>query len=162
MSTKNEGATVKNLAPERMAGRATAAQLAASAQDARVRGGDRSCTDRALARRWHCHHDRIAALFRPASGSSIAFGDVLALPVELAREILVRALAALEPGQGLGPRETVDRLAIELGRAVDLLMNDLGDHGQPHDKHAALFARIASIALRGQSAAERAAQGELR
>lgn len=151
---------MKNVAPERMAGRSLAAQLAASAQDARVRAGDRSCTDRALARRWHCHHDRIAALFRPASGASIAFGDILALPVELAREILVRALAALEPGRGPGPRETVDRLAIELGRAVDVLMNDLGDGPMgSHDKHAALFARIAAIALRGQSAAERAAQG---
>jgi len=154
---------MKNVAPERMAGRALAAQLAASAQEAQVRAGARNCTDRALARRWHCHRDRIAALFRPASGASIAFGDVLALPVELAREILVRALASLEPGQGLGPRETVDRLAIELGRAVDMLMNDLGDGPMgAHDKHAALFARIASIALRGQSAAERAAQGEPR
>jgi hypothetical protein len=152
---------MKNVAPERMAGRSLAAQLAASAQDARVRAGDRSCTDRALARRWHCHHDRIASLFRPASGASIAFGDVLALPVELAREILVRALAALEPGRGPGPRETVDRLAIELGRAVHVLMTDLGDDGRlrSHEEHAALFARIAAIALRGQSAAERAAQG---
>lgn len=153
---------MKNVAPERMAGRSLAAQLAASAQDARVRAGDRSCTDRALARRWHCHHDRIAALFRSASGASIAFGDILALPRELARDVLVRALAALdENADGPGTEESVYRLVIEIGEAVKALMADLASGGRVHNhaRHAASFARIAAIALRGQSAAERAAQG---
>lgn len=149
------------VAPVRAKWRAIATRLSASAQAARVAAGDRGCTDRAIARHWKIRgHSRIAALFRPESGKAIHFGDVLALPTELARDILVRALAALDEGGGPGPRETVDHLAIALGHATSTLMADLADDGRlaAHDRHAASFARIATIALRGQGAAERAAQ----
>jgi len=95
----------------------------------------------------------------------MAFGDVLALPRELARDILTRALAAIDEGtQEPAPQDTVYKLGIELGEAMRVLMADLANGGKPqnHGRYATGFSRIAAIALRGQSAAERAAQGDLR
>jgi hypothetical protein len=153
------------MAPIREKGRAIAARILSSAQAERVRVGDRGCSDRALARHWQIKsHLRIATLFRPTSGKAIAFGDVLALPREFARDVLVRALASLdEQSAGPGPEESVYRLVIEIGEAVKALMSDLASGGRVHNhtRHATSFARIAAVALRGQHAAARLAEGEL-
>ncbi len=155
-----------NVSPLRQKGRALAARLLASAQSARVTAGDRACTDRAIARYWgQGSPDKISKLFRPTSGKHMVFGDVLALPREFARDILIRALAAIDEGtQEPAPQDTVYKLGIELGEAMRVLMVDLANGGKPqnHGRYATGFARIAAIALRGQSAAERAAQGEVR
>jgi hypothetical protein len=133
--------------------RIAAARLASLAQAARVAAGDASCTDADIAKRWGLRSDRgVARFFDPESGKAIAFGDVLALPPELARDILTRALAALDENV---TTESVERLALRLGHAMGVLMDDLA-----HDKHARnadSFARIAAIALRGHLAAIRKA-----
>jgi hypothetical protein len=155
-----------NLAPIREKGRVLAARILAAAQAERVRAGDRGCTDRALVRYWQLRsHAQVAAFFRPTSGKAMYFGDVLALPRELARDVLVRALAALdEPSATPGPEESIYQLVIEIGEAVKALTTDLAGGGRIHNhaRHAASFARVAAVALRGQQAAERLAEGDVR
>lgn len=136
--------------PSRVAGRATAAGGASSAQAACIARGDGSATDSAIGRRWGVSRAFVARLFDPSSGVAIALGDVLALPRELARDILVRALGALEEGEGPQPRATLAQLTIALGRAVEDLERDLAD-GRMDDieRHRGHLCRIGSLALRG-------------
>ena len=143
-------ASPATLHPSRVAGRCIAAGAAGSAQQSRVARGDGAATDSAIARRWGLSHTAVARLFDPSSGVSIALGDVLALPRELGRDILVRCLGALEEGEGPAPRATLSQLTIELGRAVEDLERDLADgHLDEHERHRAHLCRIGSLALRG-------------
>jgi hypothetical protein len=136
-----------NLHPSRVQARALVAQLAAAAQRARVAAGDGSCTDGALARRWTLAKESraIAALFDPESGHALTLGDTLALPRDLARDILMRALASLDDGDGPGADETLAHLTIRLGQSTADLMRDRLDDGvvNEHQRHADNFAAAA-------------------
>jgi hypothetical protein len=146
--------------PLRSAGRARAADLAAKAQTARVRGGDSACTDRAIAKRFALSkHQQIGAWFDPESGVAVALGDVLALPRELARDILLRALASLEEGDGPAPEIALGDLAIKLGLIADGIQRDRQEDGvvNDHARHADRFVAAATVAVRGYLAAARRA-----
>lgn len=137
-----------------------AATVASEAQRARAAVGDASVTDRAIAKRWAVQHSYVAKLFDADSGKAITLRDVLALPRELAREILTRALAALDDDGGTTASDTQLRLAVQLGRLSETLQQDLADDGKLNDyrAHEALFSRIAAIALRGVVAAQKEQQ----
>lgn len=151
-------ATSKRLHPLRTKGRVLAAAVGAEAQAARCQAGDDACSDRAIALRLGLNKNVPASWFRPTSGVGIALGDVLALPRELAREILTRAFASLDEGGGPDEQATTANLTIALGKAVEALSEDFHDDGKvnQHARHAANFARIATIATRGYLAALRA------
>lgn len=151
----------------RVKGRKLAAEVLAAAQQAVHARGDDAVTDHAIGKRWgvarkdDCDHKpishrAIAALFDPESGHAMAFGDVLALPRELAREALVRAMVSLEDVAGPGTRDTLDGITVQLGVATDVWRRDLADGTEDeHEKHAANFARIMTIAARGMLASQR-------
>lgn len=147
-----------------------AAQICKDAQASRIKLGDRSCTDGAIAVLWKDANGKplqasyVAKFFDPASGAAITLRDVKALPKELARDILMRALASLDEGDGPAARDTLDRLAIETGAAFATMMSDLADNGvvDEHDRHAANFARIAGLATRGHIACNRRAEAGAR
>lgn len=147
--------------PLRVHGRRLAAELLAAAQRAVLGRDDDSVTDRALGIRWAnpatgnpIAHSAIGAFFDSESGHAMAFGDVLALPRELAREALTRALASLDTEHGPGTRDTLDAIAIDLGEALREYRADLSDGREDHrDRHANNLLRIATIAIRGYLAA---------
>lgn len=85
----------RTLHPSRVAGRSLAAGILRSAQRALVERGDGAATGHAIARRWGISHTSVDRMGEPTSGVAIALGDVLALPRELARQVLAGALAAL-------------------------------------------------------------------
>ena len=138
------------LHPSRVRGRLLAKTLAAAAQQACLARGDDACTDGALGRRLGIARQQVARLFETADAKPLHLGDLFALPRELAREILVRAIGALEDGAGPGPRVTLAQLTIELGRAVEDLERDLAD-GRIDDtaRHKAHLCKIGTLALRG-------------
>lgn len=149
--------------PLRVQARRLAAALAAAAQTTRVAAGDGACTDRALAKRFALgSKNGVAAWFDPESGAAVALGDVLALPRELAREILLRALAALEEGDGPAPDVSMADLASRLGLIADGIQRDRADDGRlnDHARHRDNFAAAALVAVRGYLAADRRARGE--
>jgi len=152
-----EVATSRSLHPARVAGRSIAAALVKSAKEALVARGDHSATGRAIAQRWGISHAVVDRMGDPTSGVAIALGDVLALPRELARQILTGALATLDDGTADVPtRDSLDRVAIELGAAVARLHQDLADGREDeHATHAAALRRIAAIALRGAASCDR-------
>lgn len=147
----------KRLHASRVVARAAAAELFERAQKAVIARGEGSATDRAIASRWDISKTAVADYGDPTSGVAIALGDVLALPCrELARQVLVGALAALDQGGEVQTRDSLDRVAIELGAAVAQLHRDLADGREDeHDAHAAAFTRIATIALRGAASCGR-------
>jgi hypothetical protein len=148
----------RTLSEVRHRGRTAAARAFASAKAA-CAAVDSACTDRGLARLLGLKsHTTVEHWARYESGLAIAFGDVLALPRRLARATLLAALAELEEGErGSSERDTLDRLAIELGVGMHALMEDLADDGQvnQHARHAGNFLRIALLAMRGYVAAAR-------
>ena len=138
------------LHPSRVAGRAVAARCVRDEREALVARGDASGTGRAVAQRWGVSHTSVDRFADPTSGYAIALGDVLALPRTLARGVLVRALGALEEGDGQAPRVTLAQLTIELGRAVEDLERDLVDGSMDSpEQHRAHLVRIGTLALRG-------------
>lgn len=146
----------------RVAGRKLAAEILAAAQQAVHARGDGSVTDRALGMRWGngkpVSHRAIAAFFDPESGHAMALGDVLALPKELAREVLVRAIVSLDEGGGPGTRDTLDAVGIQLGVALDAYRRDLADGSEDdHATHAANLARVMTLAARGYLTSQRKA-----
>lgn len=143
----------------RVQARRLAASILAAAQSAVHSRGDDSVTDRAIAKRWTISsHAAVAHLFDAESGHAMAFGDVLALPKELAREALVRALSALDTDAGPGTRDTLDAIGIDLGEALAAYRRDLADGREDeHAKHANNLLRIATLAIRGYLAAQRKA-----
>lgn len=149
-------ATGRTLHPSRVAGRAIAAGLMRAAQNALVARGDGCATGRAIAVRWGITHAVVDRMGDPTSGVAITLGDVLALPRELARQVLAGALAALDDGTDVPTRDSLDRVAIELGAAVARLHQDLADGREDeHQVHAAALRRIAAIALRGAASCDR-------
>ena len=139
----------RSLSPRRVRGRSLAASLFAEAQQSFALRDD-SCSDEKIAQHLGVTDTTVLRWGRPQSGLPLQFGDVLALPRALAREVLVRALGAMEEGTGPGPRDTLDRITIELGQAVADLQRDLVD-GRMDDpaRHSAHLCRIGSLALRG-------------
>jgi len=138
------------LHPSRVAGRSLSASLLRSAREALTARGDASGTGRALARRWAISHAVVDRWCDPTSGTSVALGDVLAMPRDLAREVLVRALASLEDASEPSPRRTLAEITMALGRAVEDLERDLVDGRMDEgDKHRAHLCRIGTLALRG-------------
>lgn len=151
-------ATSRTLHPARVAGRSIAASLMRAAQKALVERGDGCATGRAIAQRWGVTHAVVDRMGDPTAGVAIALGDVLALPRELARQILAGALAALDDGTDVPTRDSLDRVAIELGAAVARLHQDLADGCEDeHGVHATALRRIAAIALRGAASCDRRA-----
>lgn len=145
----------------RVQGRLIATQIAAAAQAARLAAEESACHDTAIARRWApCSAQAVAKLFQPGSGKALTLGDTLALPLELAREILTRALVALDEQHGSIPsaEETVWDLTISLGEIAALIKHDRIRGKVNHRLHADHFARIAAIAMRGHLAAVRKAE----
>jgi hypothetical protein len=101
-------------------------------------------------------HSAISALFKPESGHAMAFGDVLALPRELAREALMRAFASLDTEHGPGTRDTLDAIGIDLGEALRAYRTDLADGREDeHRTHGNNLLRIATLAIRGYLATQR-------
>lgn len=147
-------------APARVAAELRAAEIARDAQLARCRAGDPEATDAALARRWGVTHAYVARLFDPASGKAITLRDVLACGRGLARELLTRALASLDAAEAApaDPRDTLARIAVQIGEAHKGVLADLAADGaiDRHDVHEASFSRVAALALRGVAAAQRA------
>ena len=141
--------------PIRVAGRKAAAEILAAAQAAVHSRGDDAVTFRCIGRRWGnpkpISHRAIGALFDSRTGKAIAFGDVLALPKELAREVLMRAFASLDGDAGPGTRDTLDAIAIDLGVALDAYRKDLAKDGREdeHATHGSNLLRIATLAMRG-------------
>ena len=122
-----EVARGRRLHRSRVAARATAAVVFDKAQKAVIARGEGAATDRAIAKRWEISHPAVAAFGDPTSGVAIALGDVMALPRELALEVLVGAIAALDAGADVQTRDGLDRVAIELGAGVARLHRDLAD-----------------------------------
>lgn len=148
--------------PTRVQGRRNAARICAEAQSARVAAGDGACTDGAIKKRFVvASKTAVAAWFDPESGKAIAFGDVLALPLELARDTLLRALASLEEGDGPSPEIALGDLAIKLGQIAQGIHADRADDGRinDHTRHADSFSAAAVVATRGYLAASRRARG---
>lgn len=148
--------------PLRVQGRRRAAEVAAAAQATRHAAGDDAVTDRSIAKRFALgSKTAVAAWFDPESGHAIALGDVLALPRELAREILLGALAALEDGDGPAPDVSMADLASRLGLIADGIQRDRADDGviNDHARHRANFSAAAVVAVRGVLAAERRMRG---
>ena len=108
-------ATGRSLHPARVQGRALAATLLRTAREALVARGDHSATGRAIAGRWGVSHTAVDRYSDSTSGVAVAFGDVLAMPRVLATEVLTGALAALDEAADVPTRESLDRVAIELG-----------------------------------------------
>lgn len=148
--------------PLRVQGRKLAAEILAAAQAAVQSRGDGSVTDRALAKRWAlASHRAIGAFFDAGSGHAMTLGDLLALPRDLARETLVRALVALDEALGPGTRDTLDAIGIQLGVALDAYRRDLADGAEDdHATHARNLARIMCLAARGYLASQRKAGGQ--
>lgn len=144
---------MKSLAPSRVQGRARAASLFAEAARACVARGAQAATLRAVAHRLEVSHTQVERWADPLAGRALALGDVLALPRELAREILGRCLASLEEPESAAPRRTLAEITIALGRAVHDLEGDLAD-GRMDDRetHRAHLCRIGTLALRGMLA----------
>lgn len=149
--------SVATLHPARVAGRAIAATLLRAARESLVSRGDHSATGRCVAHRWGISHAVVDRMSDPASGVAITLGDVLALPRDLARQVLTGALAALDDAAPEVPtRDSLDRVAIELGAGVARLHRDLADGVEDeHHAHAATLRRIAAIALRGAASCDR-------
>lgn len=149
-------ATARPLHPIRVHWRKIAAQVLADAQSAVQSRGDGSVTDRKLAKRWSISHAAIQNFFKPSSGYAMALGDVLALPVDLAREALVRAFGELEDGGGASIRDTLDAIVIEMGVALDDWRRDLTDGREDqHELHVRHLTKIATITMRGLARAKR-------
>ncbi len=90
----------------------------------------------------------------------LALGDLLTLPADLARDVLIGALSHLDASGDVSARDTIDSLAIDLGEALSDLRRDLRDGREDdHADHAAAFRRLAALALRGAAAADRRAAG---
>jgi len=150
-----------------------AATLCAVALRARVAALEATlaCTDAAIARRWAVPTVSAAApkplqpsyvgrFFDPESGKAITLRDVLALPKALARDILLRALASLEDGDGPGASECLGDIIIEAGETTATLRRDRADDGRENDyaRHRDHFARLAATAMRGYLAADKRAR----
>jgi hypothetical protein len=151
------------LHPLRVQGRAKAAEIGAEAQAARVDSGDAACTDRAIARRFCLSKSGapVAAWFDPQSGHAVTLGDVLAMPRDLAREILARAFAALEGDEGPSAEASMGDLAITLGEIAADIRRDRADDGKVNDHraHADNYARAVSVAMRAYAAEAKRAGG---
>lgn len=151
-------ATGRALHPARVQGRALAATILRTAREALVARGDHSATGRAIAGRWGVSHTAVDRYSDPASGVAVALGDVLAMPRALAVEVLTGALAALDEGGDVPTRDSLDRVAIELGVAIQAYHHDIADGREDeHQRHAAHLRKIAGIALRGAAASARRA-----
>ncbi len=148
------------ISPLRVSARAVAARLFRAAREAAVARGDGSATGTALAARWGVTHSAVDRLADPSSGHAIALGDLLTLPADLARDVLIGALSHLDASGDVSARDTIDSLAIDLGEALSDLRRDLRDGREDdHADHAAAFRRLAALALRGAAAAGRRAAG---
>lgn len=148
------------LNPARVSARAVAARLFRSARESAVARGEGSATGTAIAARWGVTHSAVDRLADPSSGHAIALGDLLTLPVDLARDVLIGALSHLDDSSDVSARDTIDSLAIDLGEALADLRRDLRDGREDeHANHAAAFRRLAALALRGAAAAARRANG---
>ncbi len=154
-----EAATSRTLHPSRIAGRSLAATILRNAREALVARGDASATGRTIAHRWGISHAIVDRMSDPTSGVAIALGDLLAMPRALAIEVLTGSLAALDEGADVATRDSLDRVAIELGVAIQAYHSDIADgHEDEHSRHAAHLRRIAGIALRGAAACARRAR----
>ena len=144
------------ISPLRVSARAVAARLFRSARESAVARGEGSATGTSLAARWGVTHSAVDRLADPASGHAIALGDLLTLPVDLARDVLIGALSHLDDSADVSARDTIDAIAIDLGVALSDLRRDLRDGREDeHADHAAAFRRLAALALRGAAAAMR-------
>lgn len=149
--------------PLRVAARAVAARCFRSARDAAVARGNGAATGTALAARFGVTHSAIDRLADPASGHALTLGDLLAMPRDLAADVLIACLAHLDEAADVSARDTIDSLAIDLGEALADLRRDLRDGREDeHADHAAAFRRLSALALRGAAAAGRRAVGGVR
>lgn len=112
-------ATGTKLHPLRVKGRKAAAAALAAGVAARGDAGDDASNYSAIAKRFAINKNTPAFWCDPRSCVAAALGDVLALPRELSREVLTRALASLDEGAGPNARDTLAQLAIELGHAFE-------------------------------------------
>lgn len=117
-----------------------------------------AATGTALAARFGVTHSAIDRLADPASGHALTLGDLLAMPRDLAADVLIAALAHLDEGADVSARDTLDSITIDLGVALDDLRRDLRDKREDeHATHGAAFRKLASTALRGAAACGRRA-----
>jgi hypothetical protein len=87
---------------------------------------------------------------------------VIALPPELARDVLLRALASLEGAEAQSPEETLGDIVIKAGELTGVLRADRIKDGvlNEFEAHRDHFAALATVAIRGYLAADgRAAKG---
>ena len=155
-------ATATTLSPGRVRARRLAARLLRGALDGLVAAGHDGATLRACAARLGVSHQHVAR-WCDDGAPAIALGDVLALGPRSARAVLTAALASTYDGDAVSTRDSVDRVAIHLGAALQSLLTDLAD-GREDDAagHASRLEAIAEIALRGAASARaRAAGGDL-
>lgn len=143
---------------------AAAAALVEAARRARRAMGDASVTDLAIARRWKPGTEtfsHVTRLFTATSGVNITLAKILALPKDLARDILARALAALEDGDGPEPDVALGDLAIKLGVIAHGIQRDRSDDGlvNDHARHRDNFAAAMTCAARAYLAAQKRAEG---
>lgn len=148
------------LHPLRVSARAVVAGLFRAAKNAAVARGNGAATGVAIAARFGVTHAVIDRLADPSSGNALALGDLLAMPRDVATDVLMGALAHLDDDSDVSARDTIDSLTVDLGVALDDLRRDLRDKREDeHATHAAAFRRLAGLALRGAAAAARRAEG---
>lgn len=154
-----ERAASPEMAPQRVRARRWVATVLRTTLDDLVAAGKRGATQRAVAGRLGVSHTQVQRWCGDGD-PAVTLGDILAMGAEVARPVLVRALASLDGASGGSTRDSLDGVAIELGQAVQGLHADLADGREDHPaQHAAALERIAAIALRGSLAARRRAEG---
>lgn len=130
-----------------------AATLVEAARKACRAANDTEATDKKIAERWSVALSLVSRLFTATSGVNITLAKVLALHPRLAREILVRALAAVDeadPSASPSTRDTLDRVGIELGQSLTDYVRDVHDGREDdHAVHEANLVRLVGTALRG-------------
>ena len=135
-----------------------AAEIAATAQDTLVSRGESAYTDRAISIRLGISHTAVARFFDKASGVAITIRDTLAAGDSLAEEVALAILAYVHGKRAAAvlTRDSLDRIAIELGVAIAAYHHDIADGREDeHHRHAAHLRKIAGIALRGAAACAR-------
>ncbi len=154
------------LCAARIKARRLAATLCADEQAAQQASGAAHTSDTDIQHAWALKsHHSVGDLLDPDTGKAVALGDVLALPNKaMARGILLRALAALEDGDGPTASECLGDLVIEAGEATAMLRRDRLDDGRENNypAHREHFARLATTATRGYLAADRRCKGGCR
>jgi hypothetical protein len=160
------------LSPYRAACQHRAATILQDAQKVHAKRSA-NCTDAGIARRWGqpavgnepakpLAESYVARLFDPESGKAATLRDVIALPPELARDVLLRALASLEDAEAQSPEETLGDIVIKAGELTGVLRADRIKDGvlNEFEAHRDHFAALATVAIRGYLAADgRAAKG---